>query len=210
MTARTETSARGPMALIRGWAMAAFATVPAAALHGGVDGHTPSAITLVVATVLSAAVCVPLVGKRFTRVRSGVAILASQALFHTFFSMTGTGTVTVSGAGGAHAHHAMHGPLEVTVAGTGAGLQITAWMITAHVLAALITVGLAWYAEALVRGILSAVGTAVTNLATLASVGSATFALPKPARILAAGNLTQPIASRVAELVQGRAPPVWA
>lgn len=220
MTTRNEITARGPMMLIRGWAMAAVATVPAAALHGGADGHTPSAITLLVATVLSAAVCVPLIGKKFTRVRSGAAILASQALFHTFFSMTGTGhaTVTSSGGTGAHSHHAMHSALQVTVSenavgsssvgSSAAGMHASAWMIAAHVIAALITVGLVWYGESLVRSILSAVGTAVANLSSLAGIARANLALPTAPRIQPAGVLPRPIASRVAELVQGRAPPV--
>lgn len=215
MTKREATTARGPRTLIRGWAMAVVATVPAAALHGGVDGHTPSGITLLVATVLSAAVCVPLIGKKFTRVRSGAAILASQALFHTFFSMTGTGNVTVSGAGGTggHHHHAMHAPLTVTVqdgADGAGGMHFTGWMLAAHVLAALITVGLVWYGESLLAGILSAFGTAVANVSALAITARAILVLPKPTRIPVAAQLPRPIASRVAELVLGRAPPVCA
>lgn len=206
MDTRSEITARGPSALIRGWAMATVATVPAAALHGGVHGHAPTALTLLVAIALSAAVCVPLVGKKFTRFRSGAAIFASQALFHTFFSMTGTGEVTVVAATSGHAHHAMQGPIDISV--SGAGMDVTMWMLAAHVVAALITVGLVWYGEALVRGILGAVKSAVANLSALVLVAGATLALSPRTRIHVRGDEPRLIASRVAELIQGRAPPV--
>lgn len=208
MNTRDEVKARGPRTLIRGWAMAVVATVPAASLHGGVDGHSPSALTLLVATVLAAAICVPLVGKKFTRVRSGAAILASQALFHTFFSMTGTGHVTVTGATSGHSHHVGHTSIDIAV--TGATVEVSSWMVAAHFAAALITVGLVWYGESLLRGVLSAFGAVVTNISTLAGVVRGNFAPPRLTSFPAVWHRTRPIAARVAQLVQGRAPPVCA
>ncbi|MDJ1371506.1 hypothetical protein [Gulosibacter molinativorax] len=208
MTSRDETTARGPLTLIRGWALAIIATVPAAALHGGVDGHPPSAVSLLVATTIAAAICVPLVGKKFTRLRSGAAILASQALFHTFFSFAGTGQVTVSGEGTGQSHHGMHGPIDITV--TGSGHETTAWMIAAHAVAAFITVGLVWYGETLLRGILGAVQTVFAGITSLAGIARATFATPRPRRLVILGSEPRLIASRVADLMQRRGPPVCA
>ncbi|MGO1544002.1 MAG: hypothetical protein ACTHXA_06640 [Gulosibacter sp.] len=210
MTERDASRANGPLTLARGWGLGVVATVPAALFHGIAHGNTPEPIALGVAIVIAAAISVPLVGRKFTRVRSGAAIFASQALFHTFFAMAGTGSVTVSGDTSAHAHHHGSGHFDLTVASSGAVIGVDVWMLLAHLAAAVITVGCVWYGEALLRSLVHALGTAVTKIGEWGSVVDATRALPRVPRIRVDTALIRPLAARVFALVQGRGPPVLA
>jgi hypothetical protein len=95
MQARRTRVARGVLA-------AAVSTFAAAFSHGAASGEAPSVVALAVASVLAVAVCIALAG-RATPVRLGLAVVGSQAAFHTLFAaLPGvSGTATQAG------HHGM-------------------------------------------------------------------------------------------------------
>jgi hypothetical protein len=95
MQARRARVARGVLA-------AAVSTFAAAFSHGAASGAAPGVVALAVASVVAVAVCIALAG-RATPVRLGLAVVASQAAFHTLFAAlpATSGTATQTG------HHGM-------------------------------------------------------------------------------------------------------
>ncbi|WP_176386743.1 hypothetical protein [Gulosibacter sp. 10] len=205
MDERVRHSGRGPRMLARGWALAVVATAPAAALHGAAHGHDPEPAVLLVAVVLAAAISVPLIGRRFSRLRSALAILSSQALFHAFFTATDLSGVSAPGVD-THAHHFETGALHlVAPAAEAAG----GWMLGAHLLAALATVGLVWYGEALLRRILRGCHAAVDRLVRLVrTAGPRPIPAARPRTGF--GTLIRPLSARTAEAIRRRGPPALA
>lgn len=130
---------------LRGTASAAIATVFAATAHTISGGLAPLWL-IVVATLLAAPAAVWLVGRAPSAWRTGLVVLASQGLFHTFFSIAGAADPT------APVPHTHGGglPALAPLAHTHA---VSSGMTATHVLAAAVTVATLVAGERLVRAI---------------------------------------------------------
>ncbi len=79
-------ASRSPLRLVRGGTAASIATAVALGGHLAGGGAMPAWLGILVPWWLAVAVCTLLAGTRFSLARMGVAVLASQALFHGLFS----------------------------------------------------------------------------------------------------------------------------
>ncbi|WP_424447412.1 hypothetical protein [Microbacterium arborescens] len=131
--------------VVRGTGSAAVATVLAATAHTISGGLAPLWL-IAVAILLAAPVAVWLAGRTPSPWRTGLAALASQGLFHTFFSIVGAADPArpVPHVHGHLASLALSAPLEHTHA-------LTADMTVTHLLAAGVTVAALVAAERLIR-----------------------------------------------------------
>ncbi|WP_297082710.1 hypothetical protein [uncultured Demequina sp.] len=161
--------------LTRAALAAAVSTFVALASHVLGGGSSPSAAGVVVPLVLSFAICMQLAGKALSLWRLGIAVTASQALFHTLFVLGSGGTVV---SGGGHSHHG--GDLTVTAMDTAAhGAHGGGLMTAAHIAAAILTTaalhraewllerasrGLAWLAARLLPQALPTASPVVTSV----------------------------------------------
>jgi len=122
--------------LLRGTLLGAVATLLAALSHTWAGGVVPDALALALGGVFAAAVGTVAVGRRGSLLRTAIAVAIGQLAFHLVFSLLGTGA-SVTGVGGAHAHHLMPSitanPLEAVERGG-------AWMWGAHLAAGILTV----------------------------------------------------------------------
>jgi hypothetical protein len=138
----------------RGWLAAVFSTLVAAASHTLAGGESPSVVSLAIALAFAGIVCIALTGKTVSLSRLAVAVLLSQAAFHTLFStMTApAGSPPPAGIGG---HD--HGATVVMLAGGATGTHHSeGWMWLGHAAAALVTIVTLRYGEGAfwrVRGI---------------------------------------------------------
>lgn len=142
--------------LLRGWAAAVAAVVPAATAHGLADHHPVSVPAMLIAVVLAAAISVPLVGRAISTWRLAVTVLGGQGVLHGVFALAATlpganvpGAAGATAAGAAHVHtardaQAVAGVLHASVGDGlgGAALACTEpflWMVVGHLAAAIIT-----------------------------------------------------------------------
>lgn len=128
---------------VRGTASAAIATVFAATAHTISGGLAPLWL-IVAATLLTAPAAVWLVGRAPSAWRTGLVVLASQGLFHTFFSIAGAADPT------APVPH-VHGGALPAVAPLSHAHAVGTNMTATHVLAAAVTVATLVAGERLVR-----------------------------------------------------------
>ncbi|RWZ59620.1 hypothetical protein ELQ92_12395 [Labedella populi] len=125
--------------LARGTTAAAIATLVAALSHTIGGGTFPSAPLLALAFITSIGWCTALVGRRFSWPRVSVAVIASQALFHGTFALTGSGGARVVAETGGHAGHGGSTVLTV-VPGEIGHLHDGPSMLVAHGVAAVVTI----------------------------------------------------------------------
>ena len=147
---------------LRGCAAAVVATLVSATAHTLAGGGAPPPVLVLAIAVLAAPVAVVLVGRRPSRVRTGMAVLASQVVFHVAFAVAGSLGAETMPAG--HAHGAMIAAsmpgmpmLGMTMPGMtmhpGAGMDADASMLIAHAVAAVVTVIMVSYGERMLRAI---------------------------------------------------------
>lgn len=144
--------------VVRGQAVAVFATFAAAFSHGAADGGHPPIAAIALALAFSSVACVFLAARHFSRPRLAVSVAVSQLIYHGLFSLFGAAG---SAPGAMTAGH--HGSLTFTpvpftpvpftpvpfipIAAEQAGAVPTElWMLVAHFGAAVLTFAL------LVRG----------------------------------------------------------
>ncbi|WME22699.1 hypothetical protein [Brachybacterium sp. GU-2] len=161
-------ASRSPLRLVRGGTAASIATAVALGGHLAGGGAMPAWLGILVPWWLAVAVCTLLAGTQFSLARMGVAVLASQALFHGLFS-AGTpgdpGRALVDppgshlGHGAGHAGHgnggvAGHGALGSGGEGVASvadhalhGSHSDLRMLLLHVLAATVTAVLLQHGE---------------------------------------------------------------
>lgn len=158
-------ASRSPLRLVRGGTAASIATAVALGGHLAGGGAMPAWLGILVPWWLAVAVCTLLAGTRFSLARMGVAVLASQALFHGLFS-AGTpgdpGRALVDPPGSHLGHGAGHGAGGVVGHGAhgdgGEGVASVAdhalhgshsdlRMLLLHVLAAMVTAVLLQHGE---------------------------------------------------------------
>ncbi len=161
-------ASRSPLRLVRGGTAASIATAVALGGHLAGGGAMPAWLGILVPWWLAVAVCTLPAGTQFSLARMGVAVLASQALFHGLFSAgtpgdPGRALVDPPGSHLGHgAGHAGHGTGSVAVHGThgdgGEGVASVAdhalhgshsdlRMLLLHVLAAMVTAVLLQHGE---------------------------------------------------------------
>ncbi|MDF2917776.1 MAG: hypothetical protein K0S70_1993 [Microbacterium sp.] len=140
---RAQSAAVRRARALRGTASAAIATVFAATAHTISGGLAPLWL-IVVATVLAAPASVWLVGRAPSAWRTGLVVLASQGLFHTFFSIAGSADPT---APLVHVHGGTLTALAPLPHTHASGMNMTA----THVVAAAVTVATLVAGERLVR-----------------------------------------------------------
>lgn len=161
-------ASRSPLRLVRGGTAASIATAVALGGHLAGGGAMPAWLGILVPWWLAVAVCTLLAGTQFSLARMGVAVLASQALFHGLFSAgtpgdPGRALVDPPGSHLGHgAGHAGHGNGGVAGHGThgdgGEGVASVAdhalhgshpdlRMLLLHVLAAMVTAVLLQHGE---------------------------------------------------------------
>ena len=163
-------ASRGQRAL-RGAGAAVFATSVALTSHVVGGGSLPAAMGVVVPLALSTLVCVLLTGRRLSLPRLSMSVLASQSLFHLLFSVFTpmSGNHAPTNAVAQHAlHHsdpaataammsgAGHGAMPgmsgaMTASSTSSGMHAHASpaMLLAHLVAAVLTIAVIYWAEAL-------------------------------------------------------------
>ena len=176
LPARTLTPARtlaaapalpvhGGARLARGWAGALLATGLAAGSHTVLGAaHAPHPLVLLLAVALAAPVCTVLAGRRLCLPRVVAAVLASQAILHGLYGLASPApgvpaalpttaghlghAVPASGelASFAAAHTSAH---AMTHAGAAGHDHLGLGMLTAHLLAAVLTVLLIRHGERL-------------------------------------------------------------
>lgn len=152
---------------LHGAAAAGFATFVALISHVIGGGALPTAMGLMVPLALSTLICVLLSGRRLSLPRLSLSVLASQSLFHLIFSV-------FAPMGGSHGpanaverhdmHHSgsagmtgsmtgMTGPMSGSMAEPGAVASMHAHtspaMLLAHLIAAVLTIAMVYWAQAL-------------------------------------------------------------
>src|SRR5699024_6698919 len=175
-----------PLRLVRGGTAASIATAVALGGHLAGGGAMPAWLGILVPWWLAVAVCTLLAGTHFSLARMGVAVLASQALFHGLFSAgtpgdAGRALVDPPGShlghGAGHAGHGAGGVVGHDAHGDGGegvaavadhalhGSHSDLRMLLLHVLAAMVTAVLLQHGESV---LMRCARLALTVLAVLA------------------------------------------
>ena len=158
---------RGPARLMRGWAAAVIATLMAAGSHTLAGGHDagPAPVVWLLTLVLTGPACTALAGRVLSWWRLAMAVVSSQLLFHWLYSWPAVhpeapDPVFPDRPGD---HHGAHGLTVAPAAGPGPSVPADGLpgdllaahtgpsMAAAHVVAAVVTVGLLRHGEAMAR-----------------------------------------------------------
>lgn len=131
---------------VRGAAAAWVATVIAATSHTLAGGGAPAPALVGVLGILASPVAIALIGRRLSAWRTGVAVVASQVLFHASFAVT-AGVDPASATG--HVHH----PALDASAELSASLLPDAPMLLGHALAAAATMLALYCGERMLRAL---------------------------------------------------------
>ncbi|MFJ6531701.1 hypothetical protein [Microbacterium sp. NPDC091662] len=133
--------------LVRAAVVSSAATLLAALSHTLGGGAAPHLLLIVAVATLLTPFSALLVGVRRSRGRVAIAVFLGQAAFHAVFQLLGSPTGATPIAGGGHAHH-----LDLTaLTSTSPAATPSALMLSAHVVAAVLTTLLVWHGEAVVR-----------------------------------------------------------
>jgi hypothetical protein len=162
MQARRIRVARGVLA-------AAVSTFAAAFSHGVASGEAPSILALAVASVLAVGVSIALAG-RATPVRLALAVVGSQAAFHTLFAAlpATSGTVMQSG------HHGMVMLSTDAAAHVHGSADVAMWL--GHAAAAVVTIVALQHGERVLLAFGATLSLAVRAL--IAGMGTVPVASP--------------------------------
>lgn len=190
-------------AVVRGFASSTLAIFVALAGHVTGGGAMPGVLGIAVPWILASMVCVLLAGRKLSVVRLGLAVGASQFLFHTLFVL---GTVTTTGAVAPH----VHGSPLVLPAGTGVPETVVAdgsmWL--GHAAATLLTVLVLLRAERLVHAICDLAVRAARWVRSHLDVIVAGPSLPGGTNALGEIPDTISATSSFLATLRGRAPPL--
>jgi hypothetical protein len=138
MTTRWARVARGFVAAVISLFVAAFSHI----LPGG---NVPGALALLACLILSTLVCIALAGKKLSLFRLSAAVVASQFLFHSVFSLSASvPSVTATPASLIHSGHIHQ---QLMVLGTSGAASIDGGMWLAHAVAAVMTIVALRYGE---------------------------------------------------------------
>lgn len=131
------------MRVLRGSMAATFATLAAALSHQVAGGVPPSLFGVGVSLLISITICTLLAGRTVSFMRLSIAIVASQAMFHTLFSamLAPAGVAT-------HDMSAMSLDFASTAQAANSAMSLS------HIAAALVTILMFRYAEVAFWGLL--------------------------------------------------------
>jgi len=132
------------MRVLRGSAAAGFATFTAALSHVLAGGVAPSFFGIAVSLIIAITLCTLLAGRTVSLIRLSVAMLASQAMYHTLFSSM------LAPAGIAH-----HDMSAMAFTFTSNSASADSVMSLSHVAAAAVTIVMFRYAEGAFWGLLT-------------------------------------------------------
>lgn len=128
--------------LARGWLAAGFATGLASASHALAGGELPQPAILLFSLAISGLICTALAGKLRSLPRLNLAVLLSQGIFHTLFSVACSPGTAAGPPIRSASHHVVPAPpssLAADAASTGID-HASAPMLMAHLAAAALTV----------------------------------------------------------------------
>ena len=140
----------------RGWAGAVAATFLAAASHVISGGSAPAAPLLILSLALSGLVCMALAGKVLSLWRLAIAVVASQSVFHSLYSLDPGSHDDGMAAAAGHAGHAGH--ILASMPDPGALDHTSPAMLLGHALAAIATIAVLRYGEVTAVRLLTALG----------------------------------------------------
>lgn len=182
------------MRVLRGSAAALFATFAAALSHQLAGGVAPSLFGMAVSLVISIAVCTLLAGRTVSLVRLTIAILASQAMYHTLFSAM----LAPEGI-------AQHDMSAMTLSFSSAAQTANSAMSLTHLIAAAVTIVMFRYAEGAFWGLLA---TARLFLARLLGLVTPVRVCGAHARLPLHSPHVATFATRFLSTMRYRGPPV--
>jgi hypothetical protein len=142
---------------IRGWLAAIGSTFAAAFSHVVAGGGHPPMFAILLALAFSGLACTMLAGRSFCRPRLVLSVFASQLIYHGLFSFFGAPGTGATGLPASHGHHHTFGAGAITAD----GIHWNAGMVASHAVAAVATVMLMLFGEALARNIVSYASLAV-------------------------------------------------
>lgn len=146
--------------LLRGTAAASIATLVSLSGHVLGGGDMPALLGIVLPWVLSLAVCITLAGEGLALLRTSLAVISSQALFHLLFRIGApTDAVSSASASSAHGSHTMQGMQGMpgaegsgTMTGHASSMHSAAGvstpMLLGHLVAAVLTIVILRHGEA--------------------------------------------------------------
>lgn len=153
---------------LHGSLAASFATFVALTSHVIGGGGLPTVMGIVVPLALSTLVCVLLAGRRLSLPRLSLSVLTSQSLFHLLFSVFTPMTGNHSPANALERHamhhagaadpmsgmsgfmpHSMSGAVPMSDVGTNMHAHASPAMLLAHLIAAVLTIAMIYWSEAL-------------------------------------------------------------
>jgi hypothetical protein len=158
----------------RGVLAAAVSTFAAAFSHGVASGNAPSVVALAVASVLAVAVCVALAG-RASPARLTLAVVGSQAAFHSLFAALPAASGSAMQAG----HHGMVVLAADAVTHVHEEAGVAMWL--GHAAAAAVTIAALQHGERVLLAFGATLALAIRAIiAAIGAVPVATPAAPAP------------------------------
>ncbi|MFJ6680032.1 hypothetical protein ACIQLK_13035 [Microbacterium sp. NPDC091382] len=130
--------------VVRAGGAAAIATLTASAAHTLGGGIPPAPWLVLTVMLLSWPLALAIVGRRPGSVRTALAVVSAQALLHTAFALVGG--AEPHGIWGTHHHGRLI--LDATAA---AGAPPDTGMLSAHVVAAIVTAAMVCHGERMLR-----------------------------------------------------------
>ncbi|MDQ1082510.1 MULTISPECIES: hypothetical protein [Microbacterium] len=182
----------------RGVAAASLATFVATVSHASVGAALPPVLNVVVALCLAVPVCVLLAGRALSWGRLSIAVVLSQALFHTLLALDLRSGDAPAGAG----HHHVAAALVDAAAAPhlhAADAATSPWMWVAHAVAALVTIAAFGRGERAVQAVVRFLAAAIRALrpfSGLPPVGDATGPAPEPLLLTTAMTVLSPMRHR--------------
>ena len=148
--------------IVRGWIGALICTCLAAASHSVIDGAMPPLPVLGLLLCISAVICTAFASTGISLLRTGLAVLLSQGIYHGAFGLFGhqhqvSGIVSATGAMPGHEGHVMSLGIDPAAAAAAADPATGLLMPLSHVLAAVLTVLAMRRGELAVRALAEAI-----------------------------------------------------
>lgn len=169
----------------RGAVAATVATFFALFSHVAGGGAMPGWLGIFVPWMLSLALCIILAGRHLSAVRLSVAVLLSQAIFHSLFVLGTTSAVTGDAVVG-HVHGASESLASTTATTAMLHGDVTMWLW--HGVAAAVTVAVIYRGERATRALLG-LANELAEWFTRTALPSLTLAILPPA--VPAQNISQ-------------------
>lgn len=133
--------------IVRGWIGALICTCLAAASHTLADGIAPPLVIVGLVLAISGVICTALAAAKFSLLRTTLAVLMSQGLYHLVFGLFGHhgsgGHLTAIGGTGVHANHTMALSVDPSLSASPAlGTSAEQLMLASHLVAAVLTIAM--------------------------------------------------------------------